>query len=48
MAWQLLFSSDIGLLSLFTIGFVIVMAFYLIAFFKKNAEVDAQKAASGK
>jgi len=45
MAWQLLFGSDIGLLSLFTIGFVVVMAVYLVAFFKKNAEADAQKAA---
>lgn len=44
MAWQLLFGSDIGLLSLFTIGFVVVMAFYLIAFVKKNAEADARKA----
>lgn len=44
MAWQLLIGSDIGLMSLFTIGFVIVMAFFLIGFFKKNAEMDAQKA----
>lgn len=45
MAWQLLVGSDIGLLSLFTIGFVIVMAIYLIGFFKKKAEEDARKAA---
>lgn len=45
MAWQLLFGSDIGLLSVFTIAFVIVMAIYLIGFFSKNAEADAQKAA---
>ena len=44
MAWQLLVGSDIGLMSLFTIGFVIVMAFYLINFIKKHAELDAQKA----
>lgn len=44
MAWQLLIGSDIGLLSLFTIGFVIVMAFYLISFFKKRAEEDARNA----
>ena len=43
MAWQLLIGSDIGLMSLFTIGFVIVMGFFLIGFFKKNAEIDAQK-----
>lgn len=45
MAWKLLLGSDIGLMSLFTIGFVIVMAFFLIGFFKKNAEEDARKAA---
>jgi len=45
MAWKLLFSSDFGLLSLFVIAFVIVMAFFLVGFFKKNAEIDAQKAA---
>jgi hypothetical protein len=44
MAWQLLIGSDIGLMSLFTIGFIIVMAFYLIGFFKKHAEEDARKA----
>lgn len=47
MAWQLLIDSDIGLLSLFTIGFVIVMAFYLMSFFKRKAEEDA-RAAAGK
>lgn len=44
MAWQLLFGTDIGLLSVFTIGFVIVMAFYLIGFFKRKAEEDARAA----
>ncbi len=29
MAWDLLFTSDIGLLSLFTIGFVLVMGVYI-------------------
>lgn len=29
MAWDLLFTSDIGLLSLFTIAFILVMALYL-------------------
>ncbi len=43
-AWKLLFGSDIGLLSVFTIGFVIAMAFYLPHFFKKQAEEDARKA----
>lgn len=45
MAWQLLIGSDIGLLSLFTIGFVIVMAFFLMNFFKRKAEEDARNAA---
>jgi uncharacterized membrane protein len=45
MAWQLLFSSDFGLMSVFVIAFVIVMAFYLINFVKKHAEDDARNAA---
>jgi hypothetical protein len=44
-ALKLLFGSDIGLLSVFTIGFVIVMAFYLIGYVKKKAEEDARNAA---
>jgi hypothetical protein len=43
-ALKLLVSSDIGLLSLFTIGFVIVMGFYLVGFIKKHAEEDARNA----
>lgn len=43
-ALKLLVGSDIGLLSLFTIGFVVVMAFYLVGFVKKNAAEDAKKA----
>ena len=42
-AIKLLIGSDIGLLSLFTIGFVIVMAFYLVGFIKKNAEERLKK-----
>lgn len=34
---QMLFSTDIGLLSMFTIGFVIVMAVFFIAWFSKKA-----------
>ena len=45
MAWQLLFGSDIGLFSVFTISFILVMAVYLIAYVKRHAEEDAQKAA---
>jgi hypothetical protein len=44
MAWNLLFGSDIGLLSLFTIGFVIAMAIFLIRFFMKKAEEDRRSA----
>jgi hypothetical protein len=44
MAWQLLFGSDIGLLSLFTIAFVIVMAIFLISYVSKHADEDARKA----
>jgi len=44
MAVKELFSTDIGLLSVFTIGFVVVMAVYLIGFVKKHAEEDARNA----
>jgi len=43
-AWKLLLGSDIGLLSLFTIGFVIVMAFFMMAYYKKKVEEDARNA----
>ena len=46
MAWKLLFGSDIGLFSLFTISFSIVVVAFLVSFFKKKAEEDAQNAAS--
>jgi len=45
MAWQLLLGSDIGLFSLFTIGFSIAMVLFLVGFYRKNAAADAQKAA---
>lgn len=44
MAWKLLFGSDVGLLSLFTIVFVIVIAIYLVRFFIKKAEEDRRNA----
>ena len=44
MALKELFSTDIGLLSVFTIGFVIVMAVYMIGFYKKEAEKDSKQA----
>ncbi|GAB7126619.1 hypothetical protein JCM19000A_11260 [Silvimonas sp. JCM 19000] len=34
--WETLFTSDIGLLSLFTIGFICVMAVYIFMFVRKN------------
>jgi hypothetical protein len=40
--WKELFSSDIGLLSAFTIGFVIVMAIFLPIFFSKKMDEDAR------
>lgn len=43
-AWKLLIGSDIGLMSLFTIGFVIVIGVVMIGFYKKKAEEDAAKA----
>ena len=44
MAWQLLFGSDMGLMSLFVIAFVIVMAIYLYGFAKKHIQEDARRA----
>ncbi|MBI4754996.1 MAG: DUF3149 domain-containing protein [Betaproteobacteria bacterium] len=44
MAWKELFSTDIGLLSLFTIGFIVVMAGYLIHYAIKKVDEDAKHA----
>jgi Protein of unknown function (DUF3149) len=44
MAIKELLGSDIGLLSLFTIGFVVVMAVYLIGYAKKKMDEDARHA----
>lgn len=43
MAWKELFSTDIGLLSLFTIGFIIVMAAYLYRFAKNHMAEDERQ-----
>ncbi|MCE9570044.1 MAG: DUF3149 domain-containing protein [Rhodocyclales bacterium] len=43
-AWKLLIGSDIGLLSLFTIGFVVVMGIYLYGYARKHMEEDARNA----
>lgn len=42
MAWQELFSTDIGLLSLFTIGFVVVMAVYIGKYVSNKMDEDAR------
>ena len=47
MAWNLLFSSDIGLLSLFTILFIIGMAIYLWRYAKRNMIADEERAKQG-
>jgi uncharacterized membrane protein YedE/YeeE len=39
-----LFGSDIGLLSVFTIGFVLVMAVYLFGYAKRHMDEDARNA----
>lgn len=44
MAWKLLLGSDIGLLSLFTILFVIVMGIYLYRYVSKKMQEDQVKA----
>lgn len=43
MAWQLLFGTDIGLLSLFTIGFVVVMGAYIYRYAMKHAQEEEQQ-----
>lgn len=47
MAWSELFSTDIGLLSLFTIGFVVVMAGYIYRFAVRHIAEDEEKARVG-
>ncbi|MDR0479753.1 MAG: DUF3149 domain-containing protein [Burkholderiaceae bacterium] len=42
MAWEILFETDIGLLSLFTIVFIICMAIYLF-FFVRNHMQDEER-----
>lgn len=47
MAWNLLFTSDIGLLSLFTILFMIVMAAYIGRYAVRHMQSEARKAGPG-
>lgn len=42
MAWDLLFTSDIGLMSLFTILFMVAMAVYIFRYAVKHAADDAK------
>ena len=44
MAWELLFTSDIGLLSLFTILFVVAMSIFFLRYFARKASEDARRA----
>jgi hypothetical protein len=44
MALKELFTTDIGLLSVFTIGFIIVMGVYLYGYAKKHMAEDARNA----
>lgn len=43
MAWELLFKSDFGLMSLFVILFVIVMSIFFSKYFSQKIEEDAKK-----
>lgn len=43
MAWDLLFTSDIGLLSLLTIGFILVMAVYILRYVVQHVRADAKE-----
>jgi len=48
MAWNLLFTSDIGLLSLFTIAFILVMGVYIGRYAVQHMKSDAKaQGASG-
>lgn len=42
MAWDLLFSSDIGLLSLFTIAFILVMGAYIGRYVVKHMKEESE------
>lgn len=43
MAWNLLFTSDIGLFSLIGLGFIICMAIWFARFFKRKMIEDEQR-----
>lgn len=43
MAWELLFKSDIGLLSLFTILSVVGMSVFFVCYFARQAKEDEKR-----
>jgi len=43
VAWKELFTTDIGLLSVLTIGFILVMAIYLIRFALRHMREEEHK-----
>ncbi|HMV04414.1 MAG TPA: DUF3149 domain-containing protein [Accumulibacter sp.] len=44
MAWDLLFSTDYGLFSVFVIAFVVLMAIWFGLFFSRKIREDSGKA----
>lgn len=48
MAWELLFTSDIGIFSLITIGFILVMAVFIGRYAVKHAEAEERELNSPK
>ncbi|MBL8481198.1 MAG: DUF3149 domain-containing protein [Rhodocyclaceae bacterium] len=48
MAWNLLFGSDIGLLSLATIAFILGMAVFFIRFFRRSIDEDEARSSAGR
>jgi len=46
MAWNLLLTSDIGLLSLFTIIFMVVMAAYILRYAMRHAAEEEAEGGS--
>ncbi|MBK5913776.1 DUF3149 domain-containing protein [Rhodocyclus purpureus] len=43
MAWELLFTSDMGLFSIFVIVFTIGMSIFFARYFKKKMDEDAAR-----
>ncbi len=46
MAWELLLTSDIGLLSLFTIFFILGMGWYIVGYARKHIKDEAAQEAA--